>query len=366
MISAISRQTPRPPSKSRASIDLLAYRSGMLADVAWQLLTSSIHFAPIDRLESRRIVITGAGASEGAARYLAALLRNQLALNAGFMPVSAFIEPQRDHSDDVLIVFSQGISPNARIVLNQCKRFGMSVLLTGIHPEGRSDEAKLVAELRREGMVVYVLPPEDESGTVVRILGPVIASLAGALMAQTFARRLGAPWPEEPLAALPDKLASARGRAEEAIKELDPEWAFRRWAFVTCGDYGELCHGLRWKWMEGLMIAMPPIWDVLQITHGRFERLFAEPITLVALERENGGIDTQLYDNLEASLVPGRHTLVRLRSCMRGHYSYFDHDAQSNWMLLRALEARPLDLVSFPGKGSDAPLVGLAVGRKGA
>jgi creatinine amidohydrolase len=328
----------------------------MLPDVVWQLLTSSIKLSPIDRIADRRIVVTGSGASEGPARYLAALLRNALALRAGFLPTSTFVAPVAQSADDILIVFSQGISPNARLALRQASKFGSVVLFTGIYPEGRSPTARLVSELRQGGAQVHVLPPEDESGLLIRTLGPATATLAGVLFAKCVAESLGRPWADDRLAMLPDHLATARTRSAEATAGLEADWPLRPWALVTAGDCADLCEGLRWKWMTGLYSPAPPLWDVLQIAHGPLQQFYTEPMTLVALERNNSGDDARLFDRLEKVLVPGRHRLVRLRSEFAGPTAVLDHDAQCNWLLLRTLEAQPVDLSSWPGRGLDSPL----------
>jgi creatinine amidohydrolase len=355
MLNAPVRQGQKIPSRARASLDLLAHRTRMLPDVVWQLLTSSIKLAPIENIADRRIVVTGSGASEGPARYLAALLRNTMALRAGFLSTSAFVAPVAQSADDILIVFSQGISPNARLALRQASKFGSVVLFTGIYPEGRSPEARLVSELRQGGAIVHVLPPEDESGLLVRVLGPATATLAGVLFAKSVAKSIGRPWTDEHLASLPDHLATARTRSAEAANGLDPEWPLKPWALVTAGDFEDLCDGLRWKWMTALYSPAPPVWDVLQIAHGPLQHFYTEPMTLVALERNNGD-DARLFDRLEKVLVPGRHKLVRLRSEFAGPTAVLDHDAQCNWLLLRTLEGRQLDLSSWPGRGLDGPL----------
>lgn len=329
----------------------------MLPDVIWQLLTSSIHLQAIPGLERRRIVVTGSGASEGPARFLASLLRHRVELRAAFVPVSAFVEPVSSSDDDVLIVFSQGISPNARLALRQAGSFGAVVLFTGIYPEGRSLEARLVSDLRRAGVSVHVLPPEDESGLMLRILGPSAATLAAMLFVKEAADALGRPFAErEALSTVPDHLATARTRVVQATEVLEGDWPSKPWALVTAGGYGELCEGLRWKWMTGLLAAAPPLWDVLQIPHGPLQHFYNEPMTLVALERRNDDRDGRLFDRLEAMLVPGRHRLVRLRSVFDGPLAVLDHDAQCNWLLLRVLEGRSLDLATWPGKGLDGPL----------
>ena len=73
----------------------------------------------------RRILVTGIGSSAGHAHFLASVLSQELGLPAQFVSTGSLaVEPPRSHASDVLIVFSQGLSPNARIRFVYCGGLG--------------------------------------------------------------------------------------------------------------------------------------------------------------------------------------------------------------------------------------------------
>src|SRR5262249_25964847 len=136
-----------------------------------------------------------------------------------------------------------------------------------------------------------------------------------------------------------------------------------RVALITVGAKGsELCHGLRWKWLEGLGLGEPPAWDAMQVAHGPFQDFFDTPITLFALTPHGSKAADDLFDRLARALARPRHRLVRLPARLPGVAAIFEHDAACNRLLLMALAARPRDLACWPGKGLDAPLYDLGRG----
>ena len=105
-------------------------------------------------------VVTGVGSSAAHARLIAHALDAGLGVRARFKSVGAFLEAGPvGESRDVLIVVSQGLSPNARIALRDRERWAGVVLLTattveGARRVGRDDEAALLLELGRAGVRV--------------------------------------------------------------------------------------------------------------------------------------------------------------------------------------------------------------------
>jgi creatinine amidohydrolase len=270
---------------------------------------------------------------------------------ATFAPLSAFVGEAPRALGETLVVFSQGLSPNARLALERAPSFARAILFTSVQggAAGAHDDAARAARERfeRAGGHAIVLPPEREDGTLVRVLGPSAAMLAAALWS-------GAASTAD-LAPLEDALASAPERALAASADVDDAALARRVAFVTAGGYGEHCHAARNAWLESLCVAEPPSWDVLQIAHGPFQEFWQEELLLVALERENAA-ERELFDRLAQMLAPERHALVRLRSSLAPGVSALDHVAQTHELLCRALRARPRDLSAWPGRGRDGAL----------
>ncbi len=309
--------------------------------------------------------ITGVGASEAPARYLGALLRHRHGRHAPVVPLSCFVADDGQLAGDNLVLFSQGLSPNARLALGTAARHRSSLLVTtlrsgaagsgGASPTGATAEALArVDAAERAGTVVVCHPPAEESGTLLRVAGPAVAAYVAALLVAPPAER------DDPdLARVPDVVAGARPRVVEACRGLDPIQLCGNVVFVTGGCFGEAYHGPRWKWLEGLNVAEPPRWDVMQVAHGAFQQLYEQPAVVVTFEHTGAPAETRLFDRLADMLVPARHALVRLPTELPRHLALLEHDALATELLLLALEHCPRDLCSWPAMGLDAPLYGI-------
>jgi creatinine amidohydrolase len=301
------------------------------------------------------VVVTGVGASEGPARYLALLL-HRAGRRAAFTPLSTFALGGAAALGDALVLFSQGLSPNARLALRRAPDHAAAILFTSSVPERSSPEvAACLASFARAGGRSIVLPPDDESGTLVRLVGPAVALLAAA----RFAAHDGASGLDtDAFAKLPALAASAEARTDAALAGQPPLALHRRLAFVGAGPCIDGAHGLRGKWLEGLGAPEPPLWDVLQIAHGPFHELFDEEATLVTLEHEGASAaERELFDRLAQMMVPSRHAVLRLSAALPPPLAAIDHELLVTALLLRALRERSKDLGA--AMGSDAPLYGL-------
>jgi hypothetical protein len=342
-----------------------------------------------------QVVVTGIGASEGPARLLVAQLRTEAKLDAQFVPLSQFAGPFLLPVQAVLVVFSQGLSPNARLALRQAPRGVATILYTSVVPDAHAAPgctAGYLARLQADGVLVAVLPPRCEDRLFLRVLGPAAAMLAGVQLAQVLARRLGAAMDAE-LQRLPERVGAAMVGVDEAVAAAGQQLARcgvlptameRTWtlaalwqqlprlqlAFLTTEGLGELCLGLRWKLMEGTGQCDPPVWDVLQFVHGPLQLLYRRPALLCVLTGPQQAGQEELLQRL-AALLPAHHALVRLPAQLPTPLRLFEHDAQGNQLVLSALPqlegaeaaqgaAEALwDLEDWPGKGQDAALYGV-------
>jgi creatinine amidohydrolase len=342
-----------------------------------------------------QVVVTGIGASEGPARLLVAQLRTEAKQDAQFVPLSQFAGPFLLPVQAVLVVFSQGLSPNARLALRQAPRGAATILYTSVVPDAHAAPgctAGYLARLQADGVLVAVLPPRCEDRLFLRVLGPAAAMLAGVQLAQVLARRLGSAMDAE-LQKLPERVGAAMVGVDEAVAAAGQQLARcgvlptameRTWtlaalwqqlprlqlAFLTTEGLGELCLGLRWKLMEGTGQCDPPVWDVLQFVHGPLQLLYRRPALLCVLTGPQQAGQEELLQRL-AALLPAHHALVRLPAQLPTPLRLFEHDAQGNQLVLSALPqlesaqavqgaAEALwDLEDWPGKGQDAALYGV-------
>jgi creatinine amidohydrolase len=309
-----------------------------------------------------RVAAAGVGGSEGPARlFVAALLERGLA--ARYVPPSAFACGAPAPAD-ATVLFTQGLSPNARLALAEGARGPRFTLVTSIAPDASAppgDPRGDVARALADGGSIVVLPPASEGDLLVRVVGPTVASLGAALLATDVSQGRG-PSDTTSLAGLreaPARYAAARARARAAIARIAAELPHERIALVTAGGHGERCQGLRSKLLEALGVAEPPLWDVLQLAHGPFQQIHGDRWLLVALV--TSAAEEWLFDRLEAMVLPGRHRVLRLDAAGGPATAFFEHAAGIDELVLAQLEARPRDLLEWPGKGEDEPLYG--VGR---
>lgn len=305
-----------------------------------------------------RVLATGGGLSEGPARFLVALLVES-GVPAEYVPLSEFCAPALPRPADVLVIFSQGLAPNARFPLLHTRAFQRTLLVTSVRPDEdapRDDVRRLAAEAQARGVEIVRVPPDDERGLLLRVLGPPIAALAAARLAISPARAAGRDHSNllDSIPAIYDRALAAEAAPLLVDGELAPI------ALVAPGRYAEACHALRWKLLEGLLVPDPLIWDVLQVAHGPFQSFYDRRHTLIVLERAAATHEAPLIAKLAEVLVPDRHRLHHLPSSLPGALAYFEHDAHLDAHLRATLRAHPVPLDAWPGQGKDGPLYEIA------
>lgn len=359
---------------------LLTERCATLPDVLTAVLAEAgdpalrpdlrLAAAPPDGL--RRFVVTGIGASEGPARLLAHLLSVELGLPARFVPLSTFAAPPARVAPCLrgaaLLAFSQGLSPNARLLLAHAGAAAVAVLWTSARPDAGAPAGSAparLAEARDAGLRIAVLPPACEDRLFLRVQGPAAAQLAAVQFAQALAAGLGLVPPRWVLSDVPDAVRSAAARARRAAADAGVRIGAPPLAILASQGLTDCCHGLRWKLLEGLGQPDPPVWDALLWAHGPLQQIYLRAQTLVALSRPDEPLDAALLDRLAQILIPARHRLLRLASALPGPLSLLDHDAQLNALVLDALAAPdpgspPWDGLRWPAQGADGPLYDIA------
>lgn len=335
---------------ARASIGVLRERIARLSDHVREVIERPWDDA-IAAL-SEDVVVTGVGASTGPARLFAWLLAHRLRLGARFVPLSAFAG-ESPPSARTLVVVSQGLSPNARLALRHAPRFEQVLVLTSTRPSN-SEPGLMLAEVQARGGAVVVLPPEAEEGMLLRVVGPATAALAACAIVE---HARGADDLRSIAAKLPRVIASAAERAALACARLSSEELDGPCAFVSTGIDPAALQAHRWKWLEGLRAGEPFGWDLMEIAHGPIQSAW-RPMPFLVLESADG-VAGDLLGRLERVLAPGGHPRAVLRSELRFPFSFADHDAQLDALLLRVLDERPRDLRTVAIAAHDQPLYDL-------
>lgn len=298
--------------------------------------------------EAHRWVVTGTGASEGPARLFAWALRRHAGRCAEFVSLSTFAANEAPQGD-ALAVFSQELSPNARLGLAARSRYAHALLVTATPERPHARAAAL------DGVAVCAHPPSSEPSLLLRVIGPAAATAACLRVAEELSERPGEILSRAVIHALPGAVEKAFREGARVTEGIPFE---RPVALVTAPGDAEAAHGLRWKWLEGTGASDPPCWDVLQFAHGPWQHVVDRAYTLVTLER-HGAPSSDLFDRLASMLDPSRHRLVRARATLPGVAAFFEHDAWLNAMVCAALPHTGRDLERWPGAGADGALYDL-------
>jgi creatinine amidohydrolase len=325
-------------------LDLLAARVDAIPALLEALLARGLDLPPALRLGGRSYTVTAAGIAEGPAHYLVHLL----GARARFVPLSTFALGGEAVGGDVLVVYSQGLSPNARIALAQTASFRDTLLLT-------STEGPLTEALRARGVHVVLLEPRaPEAGLLLRVAGPAVARGAAALLAQAVDAAEGRPTHD--LAPVPAAVREARVRAEALVATLERARLLDPLVLVVPGPELTWCRALAWKWMEGLWTPEPPCWDVLQFAHGPLQSIHGKPTTILTLEHDGA---RPLFERLEQVLDHEHHIRLCSHAQLPGPLGAFEHDMTVNVLLLAALSQLDRALESWPARDADGALYDL-------
>lgn len=304
-------------------------------------IASAAESPALPLLAAARWTVTGVGGSEGPARLLAHRLA-RAGQAARFVACSHFALPGNLDATGGLVVFSQGLSPNARGALAVRHGFFPRVVVTAVEAraEGSDAERFLAAQLR-DGTHRIPHGPAREGELLVRLEGPAEATVR--------ALQLAAHISDQPMARL--RVAG--------LPEVPPLPAGRL-ALVGAGDTPAWLHGQRWKLLEGLGLPDPPVYDVMQVAHGPLQQFYEEPMTLLAVVQTPA--EQPLFERL-GQVLRDHHELrvITLEAPLPQGWPQLElwFDA----LLLATLKERPRDLIAWPGKDSDAELYALDPSR---
>lgn len=286
------------------------------------------------------VVTSGIGASEGPARLLARRLACT-GTAARFVSLGEFAT--RPVAADRLVVFSQGLSPNARLAFGEEHVFEQRTLVTSVgYGDGSEAKRELLDQLVRRGVVAIPIPPISESGTLVRFVGPTVAALTALRLEEALG---GAPAPTAHDA--PTAYRTASGEPAEPIDPADPI------AIVGAGVSVDELFAARWKILETLLRTDPPVWDALSFAHGPVQAMSRRKLTLLVFETPGA---EPLVARLAASIDRDHHRMVRFRADAEGGLRVIEHTARLDGLLAATLRAHPRDLFSWPGSAGECSL----------
>lgn len=308
-------------------------------------------------LPSAGVVVTGVGSSEAHARYLVGLLNEWTPVPAEFFPLGAFAEPGvigPSRSQRGLIVFSQGLAPNARLALDRAGEFAGTVLFTaatvaGQEAAGRPDRAALLERLLAAGARVEPFPIEDEYTLLVRVIGPACGfGAARRFAAAVLGSRLG------PASGLVEGLESiARGPwPARAAARMTVRIEEHRRGFVVLvpPSVSGCAQNLAAKFVEGLYWPPPRIVETLELAHGTFQQLVERRAPVWVLG------DDPLARRASAMLQQAGLQPFALPLPAEPDAAPMAVELLFNDLVAHLAREIGIDQVNWPGKGLDGPL----------
>lgn len=322
----------------------------------------------LDRPEGlpRCLVTTGIGTSEGHARHLAEVAARWLGQPARFAHTAALARATPPGAEaDWLVVFSQGLSPNARYAFCDVDAWRGVVLVTGLPGLGDPERDRLTPEKRawldalaEQGVVQLDLGCGTEYGTLLRVIGARAGYAAGwSLLRSLLARQLRSSGMLDcdPVA-LRDAQRSAKVEARRVFPVALPVHPFfdadRSLLLVAEEGMLELADQLSLKIAEGMLRPAPRCVDVLHFAHGPLQSHFGRRTSILYL----AGPDAEWVDRFRSTLEVDRHDLRVLCSTLRSPFSVIEFEAMFDDLVLRVLDEQQIDLVDWPGREAEAPL----------
>jgi fructoselysine-6-P-deglycase FrlB-like protein len=305
----------RPATDESRGVELIARRIAALPATLLGEAEAPLPLLSPATLASTRFVVTGTGSSEAHARYLVWLLTRAAGaaggVSARFTPLSSFATGDAaPHRSETLVVFSQGVSPNAQLALRSARAFGHAVLFTSTTAAdeiaaGRGDRAALLEELTSAGAECVRFPVLSEYTTLIRVIGPacgflaahrfVAAYSAAAAAAATSSSALLPPLKPATPAAI-GALAALRAPASLLCAlSSSPSSYEGGCVFVAAAPLAGFAHNLAFKFMEGLYWSCPHVVDLLSFSHGTFQQLCLRPQPVILLQTSAPG-EEELVD----------------------------------------------------------------------
>lgn len=335
--------------------DLLDQRvAAVVAAVRGVLASTSA--GPV-RLPPAGVVVTGVGSSEAHARYLVGLLNRTTPVPAEFVALGAFADPSVPGPFDRergLVVFSQGLAPNACLALDRAGEFAGCVLFTsateaGQRTAGRPERAELLARLIGDGVRVERFPVEDEYTLLVRVIGPACGFAAARRFAAAVeGSRLG---PAGAWLGDLEAVALGDGPGRVTTRLLGQLEAHRRgFVIVAPAALGACAQNLTAKFVEGLYWPPPRIVETLELVHGTFQQLIESRVPVWVLgsdalsRRATRLLAASGLDPFEVPL-PGPADAAPLLV-----------ELLFNPAIAHLVRSLGIDQVNWPGKGLDGPL----------
>ena len=285
-------------------------------------------------------IVTGIGSSEAHARFLCSLVDRIAPGAATFAHPSSFAVLIPAASEGSLIVFSQGLSANARIALSHRSSFRKTVVFTA---KGQGETPFTGTEIQ------FVRCAEaDEFTILLRVIGPMVTFLTAW---QWLHSVCPAASPPPGLPEIDGIFSAADEISHETIDSLAAD-LISGVEFNFIGPVSDYPQNLGFKRVEGLFLPEPVRRDILQAAHGPLQQNHAMPCAQWIFTSASAAESA-----LAAHLLPMFQRLgapIRIiASPVPEPASVFYFEALLNRILAAAIHSSSHSQFDWPGKGKD-------------
>lgn len=287
-----SRNIAPPATDDGLGLALIASRIASIPEYLGELASAPLGALSPAALGSKHFVVTGLGTSEAHARYLVWLLERACAsrVTASFVALSSFVTGDAPlDANATLVVFSQGISPNAQLALRSATGFRHVVVFTSTSVDdersaGREERAALLSELQARGADFVRFPLLSEYTTLVRVIGPAAGFLAGHRFVAALTSGSAAPLSRITPAEVTNMVTLRAPTALLHAMRADTPAFEGGFVLVAPSPLAGFAQNLSFKFMEGLYWRCPQIVELLSFAHGPFQQLCLRPRPVVILQ----------------------------------------------------------------------------------
>ncbi len=328
----------------------------------------------------RCLVATGIGTSEGHARHLAEVAARFCGQPARFASTGSLSSGSPPGSEaDWLIVFSQGLSANARHALTHVADWGRVILVTGLShstsdAEGLNDEKRgWLEDLEARGVIRLDLGCGTEYGALLRVVGARAGYVAAWRLLRTLAAHRLDPSPileidASRLERAQHDVSAESSRAFPRNEPLAPFFDARQSLLLVAeGGVLEMVEQLTLKLAEGMLRPQPRSVDVLQFAHGPLQSLALRPTSILYLAPREPSAEAEAWlARFASTLDPSLHDLRVLRAALPWPFAALEYEALFDDLVLRVLAETEGDLIDWPGVDREAALYSVGPDRSRA
>lgn len=348
---------------------LLAERVKLARETLVEFLCNLPPVEPLPESEwPCRIFTAGVGPGEGHARFLAHLVNRYTPHMACYLPVveAEAVLAQKAHSNDRLVVFSQGLNPHSQVLLKAWPNKPRMLLVTAAKVEDMFSEGKdargiFLRELIRAGVQYMQVPMPRESTVFLQVVGPMCGYLAAIHWAREAAGAdITMLEPEALENALLD-VTSVRKKTDWDDIVMEFSRIDEIWATGALATYG---HNLALKFCKGIFRRVPQIRGIFDLADGPFQSAFKQPrpqwlFTLP--DPRSQELALRARNMLSNGAVPSRIW----RSPLPEPWAIFYYEQLINFIVLSIVARKKLDQENWPGKGMDGPIYEISAPSNG-